>query len=172
MDVGRITGHREDTLINDVKQDIAALRAMTVKELKARYLDLFGEQSPSSNRQHLFRRIAWRLQAVKHGALSERARERASELAKLADMRLRAPRSFWKEMETRSQTRVDPRVPPIGTIITRTYGGQSLKVEVLENGFAYNGCKYQSLSAVAHVVTGTRWNGFAFFHLQQEQNAR
>ena len=159
-------------MIDDIQHDIAALREMKVKELKARYRDLFGEASPSSNRQHLFRRIAWRLQAARQGALSERARERAAELATLADIRLRAPGSFWKQVESGSSPRRDPRLPPAGSVITRTYGEHRLTVEVLASGFAYNGRKYQSLSAIAHVVTGTRWNGFAFFHLHQEQDGR
>jgi Protein of unknown function (DUF2924) len=66
---------------------IEGLRKLKAKELKARYRDLFGEESPSSNRTHLFRRIAWRLQANAEGDLSERVRERASELATDADLR-------------------------------------------------------------------------------------
>ncbi len=39
---------------------------------------------------------------------------------------------------------------------------------VLEDGFEYNGKSYGSLSAIAHRVTGTRWNGYVFFGLRQE----
>jgi hypothetical protein len=60
---------------------IEGLRKLKVTQLKDRYRELFGEESPSSNRQHLFRRVAWRLQARAHGMLSERARQRAVEIA-------------------------------------------------------------------------------------------
>jgi uncharacterized OsmC-like protein len=61
--------------------EIESLRKLKTKALKTRYRELFGEESRSSNRAHLFRRIAWRLQAKAEGDLSERARKRAVELA-------------------------------------------------------------------------------------------
>jgi len=44
-----------------IQQQIESLRKLKMKDLKGRYLELFGEESRSSNHQHLFRRIAWRL---------------------------------------------------------------------------------------------------------------
>jgi Protein of unknown function (DUF2924) len=121
------------------------------------------------HRPHLFRRIAWRLQAEAEGDLSERARRRASQLANDSDLRLRAPRSFWREMERNAESpNRDSRLPPAGTALERVYQGQILRVTVLANGFEYHGKHYASLSAIAHRVTGTRWNGFHFFGLKQE----
>lgn len=77
-----------------VRQEIESLRTMKTKELKLRYRAMFGEDSPSSNHQHLFRRIAWRLQAKAEGGLSEAAKQRAAQLAEDLDLRLRAPRAF------------------------------------------------------------------------------
>jgi hypothetical protein len=57
---------------------------------------------------------------------------------------------------------------PAGTALERIYRGQILRVTVLANGFDYHGKHYASLSAIAHRVTGTRWNGFHFFGLKQE----
>jgi hypothetical protein len=51
----------------EVHQEIEALRKQKTKALKARYRTLFGEDSRSSNHAHLFRRIAWRLQALAEG---------------------------------------------------------------------------------------------------------
>src|ERR1700681_2531763 len=65
-----------------------------VAALQKRYRELFGEESKSSNKQFLFRRIAWRLQANDEGDLSERARRRATEIADDRDLRLRAPKEF------------------------------------------------------------------------------
>jgi hypothetical protein len=71
----------------ELQIEIERLRQLKVKALKARYQDLFGEPSPSSNRAHLFRQIAWRLQARAEGDLSERARQRAEQLAGDAEVR-------------------------------------------------------------------------------------
>jgi DNA primase len=160
----------EDAAVNDaVGMEIESLRNLKTSELRTRYRDLFGEVSPSFNREHLFRRIAWRLQAKAEGELSERARQRAAELANDSDLRLRAPQSFWGEIERNSESpNRDPRLPPAGTVLERVYQGQILRVTILANGFEYHGKHYASLSAIAHRVTGTRWNGFHFFGLKQE----
>jgi hypothetical protein len=149
--------------------EIESLRTLKTKALKARYRDLFGEESPSSNRAHLFRRIAWRLQAQVQGDLSEQARRRASELANDTDLRLRAPRHFWRDIEAHPEDLDrDPRLPPAGTVVERFYRGQSIRVTVTAHDFEYHGNNYASLSAIAHRVTGTRWNGFHFFGLTRE----
>ena len=126
--------------------------------------------SPSfQSRAHLFRRIARRLQTRGAGGLSERARQRAVELADDAELRRRAPRSFWRAVEGRTfaGTHRDPRLPEAGTRLTRSYQQRTIEVKVLETGFEYNGVMYASLSAVARQVTGTRWNGFLFFGIHK-----
>jgi hypothetical protein len=155
-----------------VRRQIEHLSKLKTSELRGRYRDVFGDPSPSFNRAHLFRRIAWRLQAEAEGDLSERARQRASELANDSDLRLRAPESFWREMERNGDAPDrDPRLPPVDTVLERLYQGQIIRVTVLASGFAYHGTQYGSLSAIAHRVTGTRWNGFHFFGLRQEWKA-
>jgi Protein of unknown function (DUF2924) len=152
-----------------IRMHIERLRNLKTSELRRRYHALFGEASPSFQRAHLFRRIAWRLQAQAEGELSERARRRAGELANDADLRLRAPQSFWRELEDTAEYRKrDPRLPPAGTVLERAYREQTVRVTVLANGFAYQGKEYGSLSAIAQRATGTRWNGFHFFGLRQE----
>jgi DUF2924 family protein len=155
-----------------VRIEIESLRKLKTGELRTRYRDVFGEPSASFSREHLFRRIAWRLQAEAEGDLSERARRRACELANDSDLRLRAPQNFWREMErNRDAPDRDPRLPPVGTELERIYHGQIFRVTVLANGFEYQGKQYASLSAIAHRVTGTRWNGFHFFGLKQQWQA-
>jgi hypothetical protein len=148
-------------------QEIESLRRAKVAELKARYRELFQEESPSSNRAHLFRRLAWRLQARARGDLSERARQRATELADDAELRRRAPRRFWRALEEREQPtqRRDPRLPETGAVLMRVYQQRPIQVQVLPAGFEFEGKVYGSLSAIAYQVTGTRWNGFVFFGL-------
>jgi Protein of unknown function (DUF2924) len=156
-----------------VQIEIEALRTMKVRELQERYRELFGEVSHSSNRAHLFRRLAWRLQALAEGDLSERARQRASELADDLHLRLRAPRPFWRSdgrmgPEVPRRLPRDARLPPPDTVVRRRYRDKLIEVTVLEHGFAYQGQRFGSLSLIAQRVTGTRWNGFHFFGLKGE----
>jgi hypothetical protein len=80
----------------NVEKEVAALQRMTVNELRERYREVFGEESRSRNKQFLWKRIAWRTQALEEGGLSERARRRAMELAKDADIRIRPPRDVFR----------------------------------------------------------------------------
>ena len=57
----------------DMNKEIAALRRMTAGQLRDKYIELFGEKSRSGNRDWLFRRCAWRTQALAEGGLSDRA---------------------------------------------------------------------------------------------------
>ena len=149
--------------------EIARLPNLTTPTLKARYRELFGEDSRSSNHQHLVRRIAWRLQAMAIGDLSDRARMRAAELACDADLRLRPTSEICRQIEDTGQVAsvTDPRIPPVGQILTRQYRGRTVRVHIVSSGFEWNGRVYGSLSAVAWHATGTRWNGYAFFGLNR-----
>jgi len=60
----------------------------------------------------------------------------------------------------------DPRLPRPGGVLTRTFQGKEVKVQVLDAGFLYEGKTWRSLSAIAKEVSGTSWNGFLFFGLQ------
>jgi hypothetical protein len=71
---------------------LTALREMSPAQLREKYLEVFGEPSRSGNKDFLFKRIAWRLQSLAEGGLSERARQRAAELARDADIRTTLPR--------------------------------------------------------------------------------
>jgi hypothetical protein len=154
-------------------QDIAQLQAASIEALKHRYKELFGALPRSNHREALFRRIAWRLQVLADGDLSERARHRAAEIAQDADLRILPPRDFLagpcspvdRANRERFRARYDRRVPPPGTVLKREYKDQTLAVKVSGHGFEFEGRHYNSLSAIASEVTGTRWNGYAFFRL-------
>src|SRR5450631_413194 len=77
----------------NMMHEIAVLRRLSNSELKAKFAELFGNDARTTkNRVWLIRRIAWRMQALAEGDLSERARQRAVELANDADLRLSPPR--------------------------------------------------------------------------------
>ena len=149
--------------------DIAALERMTTSDLRRRYAEVFGDQPSTWNRVWMLRRLAWRLQALAEGGLSERARQRAAELANDADLRMTPPRSKAdgaapeRTVTVAPPAEADDRLPPPGTILTRPYKGQTVQVQVLHSGFAYQGQVFPSLSAVAKAVTGSHCNGFHFF---------
>src|SRR5690349_4315531 len=76
----------------DINDEVAALQRLTIRQLLVRYAELFGDQVRTLNKPWLIKRIAWRLQALAEGGLSERARQRAAELANEADLRVLPPR--------------------------------------------------------------------------------
>ncbi|HEY7153010.1 MAG TPA: DUF2924 domain-containing protein [Gemmataceae bacterium] len=159
----------------NIVHEVTALQRLSVGQLRQRFAELFGEATAASNRTWLIKRIAWRLQALAEGDLSERARRRAEELARDADLRLNPPQS--KTIMTTPPPEpvsvpapVDQRLPPPGTILTRPYKGQLVQVQVLTDGFAYAGRVYPSLSAVAKAITGSHTNGFLFFRNSLNHN--
>src|SRR5215472_17395531 len=78
---------------DQLAQELANLGSLTVNQLRARYAALFGETTRVGNKPWLVKRIAWRLQALAEGDLSQRARQRALELAHDADLRLSPPKA-------------------------------------------------------------------------------
>jgi hypothetical protein len=157
-----------------IASEVAALRRLSTRELRVKYAEVFGDEArTTNNRVWLVRRIAWRLQARAEGDLSERARQRAVELANDADIRLSPPRlpaSSPRQPPIGSTTTVPAnaprqRLPRAGTILTRIYKGETLQVKVLEHGVSFDGTLFTSLSAVAKAITGSHCSGNLFFKL-------
>jgi hypothetical protein len=171
MDTRLTAPKKEKALETMVRKEIEALRHMTLNQLRQRHAEVFGEETRSHHKQFLFRRIAWRIQALAEGGLSERARHRALEIANEADLRVRAPKTAFQQdgfssngaVQRSLAPQTDPRLPAVGEEIARDYKGRTIVVKVRESGFEYEGKFYKSLSAIAREVTGTKWNGFLFF---------
>ena len=87
-----------------VLMEIENLRRASLAALREKYREVFREETRCRHREHLFRRIAWRLQALAEGDLSERARGRAQQIARDADLRMVAPRDFFTVDGERVQT--------------------------------------------------------------------
>jgi len=159
--------------IKGLEQTFAALQRMTVTQLRDKYLEVFAEPTRSANKDFLFKRLAWRIQSLAEGGLSERARRRAEELARDADLRTTLPRSPTATGGAAERTVTLPaakptahdRLPVPGTVLTRAYRGRQIAVKVMPHGFEYEGTSYRSLTAVAQAVTGSHWNGHLFFGL-------
>lgn len=220
-----------------VEEQLDALQSMSMTALRDRFRELFHEEARTHNVQYLRKKLAWRIQELAEGGLSELARGRIAELSKTSPIRHRghpqprapkdvtpppsssptaemrpesgAPRleapvpSLHEEpMEVpeactaalpplaappaqartaarpttkergdgeviapASKSERDPRLPPVGSRIRRAWGTSEHLVLMLDDGFLYEGQRYASLSRVARAITGTNWNGFAFFGL-------
>lgn len=164
----------------NVGKELADLTQKTVPELREKYHAVFGEPTRAGSKDWLFKRIAWRIQALAEGDLSERARRRAEFLARDADLRTTAPREPAASVVNGASGAVgrngggdvkpapailDERVPPPGTVLTRVYRGQAYHVVVRDDGFEYDGQVFRSLSAIAKLITGSHWNGLLFFNI-------
>ena len=157
-----------------VARELAALQRLTVPQLRQRYAEVFSETTNANNRVWLMKKIAWRLQALAEGGLSERAHQRAAELANDADLRANPPTSMPLPVPIEApppRPQADDRLPPPGTVLTRPYKGAVLQVKIRADGFEYDGQVYPSLSAVAKAITGSHCNGFLFFRHSLNQGA-
>jgi hypothetical protein len=148
---------RESTAADEsVVAQLAALKRMSVVELKVKWESLFGTPAPNNSRSYLELRLGYRIQELTLGGLS---RETRRTLDLLAD-----------EIEGQSKHRsiiADPRNPIVGTRLVREWDGVAHTVTVMKDGFDWQERRFKSLSAVARAITGTQWNGYRFFGLRE-----
>ncbi len=145
----------------DIAGQLAELRELTVGGLCVRYREVFGEPTRSRNKDYLFKKIAWRIQELSEGGLSERALAKIEELGGDMPVRVRPvrdPNALDLLSVSNTSDERDPRLPPAGTVLTRMYKGRVYEVTVLDDGFEYLGETHKSLSAIAGLITGTNWN--------------
>lgn len=148
---------------------IMALKNANLTELRAKYAELYeGQKAPADNKTYLWRRIAYRLQEIEYGGLSEQAQAKLTSLIQEYDpvnnKSFRPGNASIRGNQTMKIMR-DRRLPIPGSTITKDYKGVQINVKVLEKGFEYRGNKYASLSTIAKEITGAHWNGYAFFNL-------
>ncbi len=138
-------------MTTSILAEYTALNAMEVKDLLTEWNKYF-DRPPSShnNKTYLINQIIYRIQELKYGGLTRRTIDR---LEALAEDRAITER---KHMPSRLA---------VGTRLVREVKGIEHHVQVLADGYEYQGAKYRSLSGVAYAITGTRWNGNEFFGL-------
>ena len=151
---------------------IAKLQQMTTAALREEWRRVMSEEPRSYNRQWMFKRLAWAIQAREYGGLSARAQSRLEELLPFAEVWMPLGRKAFPQAPTASPPNGDRRLPSPGSVLTRVYKGRTLAVTVLKDGFEFDGDRYASLTAIAKVVTGTHWNGWHFFGLKGMEKAR
>jgi hypothetical protein len=159
---------KNSAALRDITRELAALTKMGNAALRERYREAFGEETTSHNAAYLRKRIAWRIQELAEGGLTDRAKRRLAELAENAPLRERPPEAalpIEQQPAARAPRPHDPRLPPVGDVLTKVYQGRVYEVKVTMDGFIYAGKRYTSLSTIAKLITGTTWNGRLFFGL-------
>jgi len=147
---------------NIVKQ-IADLERASMADLQHRWQQLIGTGPPRYNREFLVRRLAHRLQELTHGGLSQSARTKMDRLLDGAGYdEIGAVRADRRPAQGRG-------LPVLGTRLIREWNGERHEVTVVQGGFEYQGRRYRSLSVIASAITGTHWNGPAFFGLRSKR---
>ena len=133
--------------------EIEALAALELGELIERYRELWGKEPRSRNRDHLRKRIAWKLEEKRLGGLSGAAKKRLEAL--VGDIELPTPKK-----------KADPA---LGSVLVKKYKGEEIHVTVVAGGYEHEGVLYRSLSALANTLTGSHLNGRHFFGLTKRK---
>ena len=148
--------------MNDsVLAQLAALPGKTTPELKQLWRELFDREPPPYSKPFLVKRLAYRIQEVSYGGLSARAEAKLAERIEEEDQRLKGKRPVRRGDR-----------PIAGTRLIREWQGAEHTATVLDDGFEYQGRRYQSLSAIARAITGTRWSGPLFWGLRNHRSAK
>lgn len=137
---------------------LAALKTTPTLDLKQQWRDLFATEPPPFNRRYLESRLAYRIQELAYGGLKPETVKRLEALGEQLD---------GSNITTR-RIRADLK-PIAGTRLIRDWQGVEQIVTVTQDGFDFQGRPYQSLSAIARAITGTRWNGWVFFGLKNHR---
>lgn len=139
---------------------LESLDTLSTDELKAELSKLSGKPPPiAGGREFLTMAVAWHIQAREFGGLKPAIRRKLESLTKAY------------EQGTKSQLLTPSvRFRP-GTAIVKEWRGKTYNVTVLPDGFEYAGKTHRSLSQIAREITGTRWNGPAFFGIRKPKTA-
>ena len=141
--------------------EIAHLRDLDLHGLRTRWKSMFRQQPLSHLPRHLlFAVLAYRLQGDELGDLDPTTARLLKQIATSGDALEVACRT---DEFGRRRAELKP-----GTILTREWNAQAYRVMVVDEGFAWNGKTYDSLSKVAFAITGTNWNGPRFFGLRDK----
>lgn len=136
-----------------VIRQINEIQRMSLNELRNKWVGLFGTDPAKLSKQYMVRRLAYRVQELTHGGLSQATREK---LACWAENRMQAENKTVREKTSLQQ----------GTRLLRDWHGERYEVIVQEDGFLFQGKTYRSLSAIARSITGRHCGGRRFFGLQ------
>lgn len=141
-------------MTTNILAEYAALNEMEIKDLLVEW-DRYFDRPPQSriNKPYLVNQIIYRIQELTYGGLTRRTIDRLEALA---------------EDKATGERQSAPSRLAVGTRLVREVKGVEHHVQVMADGYEYQGAKYRSLSGVAFAITGTRWNGNQFFGLSKK----
>lgn len=142
---------------NGILRQIAEIESLSLPELRERWRELFGTEAPGYSASHLKRRLAYRVQELAFGGVGEVTR---------AKLRAHIDNDESGAVRLKQRKQRDG-LPVIGTRLIRIWHDQRHEVTVVSDGCEYQGRRFKSLSAIAKVITGSHWNGRAFFGLRK-----
>lgn len=153
--------------MNDsVLRQIADLQNLSYDELKERWAMLYGGTPPAYNRTFIIKRLAHRIQELAYGGLSEATQTKMREVLDTYGFDENGCDRTARQTQRKKMHRQD--MPVSGTRLVRNWNGRRYEVIVVSGGFEYEGKKYRSLTAVTKAITGTHWNGRAFFGFRND----
>jgi|LSQX01.3.fsa_nt_gb hypothetical protein len=147
---------------DSVLKQIADLDTLSHDQLCELWRTLYGKEPMAFNRPYLIKRLAYRIQELAYGGLSDRAH-------KMMDSILESHGFDENGGSQDSKRRARKRrngMPIVGARLVRKWNAKSYEVIVTHSGFEYEGKLYGSLTAITKVITGTHWNGRSFFGLK------
>jgi hypothetical protein len=143
------------TYPEQLQGELAALSALSVRQLKERWRSMYRTEPPHRiSRELLTRALAYRLQERALGGLKPSTRRLLDRFGEGVS----SHRLMWLARHRKTAP---------GTELVREWRGTSHRVTVLADGVIYREQRYGSLSEVARLITGTRWSGPRFFGLKQ-----
>ncbi|WP_212111457.1 DUF2924 domain-containing protein [Bartonella queenslandensis] len=137
---------------------VAALPNMPLADLKTLWRQVYNDEPPSGNKNHIVRKLAYRLQELAYGIdqqIEKQIEQHANDL-------------FGSGKKTKQKQKVQYQRPIPGSKLVREYKGIEYQVTILDEGYEYAGCLYKNLSKVALAITGSNWSGPAFFGLNNK----
>lgn len=144
---------------NDVVEgEVDRLATMAIAELRVRWRAMFKSEPPKAFGPDLLRRsLAQKLQEDAYGGLPAAAQKLLNQL-------------IAQSAKSNGKIVMPRRIKP-GAILVREWKGKTHRISVLEQGFSFEGKPYSSLSEIARLITGARWNGPRFFGLRKDKEA-
>ena len=154
-------------MTDSVLAQIAGLKNLDHDGLCQLWRTLYGKEAPTYNRTFLVSRLAYRIQELAYGGLSDETKLKMADVLAAGGFNEMGGNRREKRKQVRRGAGKD--MPVAGTRFVREWNGRSYEVIAVPGGFEYDGRLYRSLSAVAKAITGTHWNGRLFFGLAKSR---
>lgn len=148
-----------------VLRQVAGLETLSMEQLREQWRMLFGSEPPVYSSSFMKKRLAYRLQEIAFGGLSEEAKDKMKVILEENGYDKRGGKRVKKPS-------AKSNMPIIGTRLIREWNGKRYEVIVVKGGFDYAGRKYKSLTSITKAITGTHWNGPAFFGLRSSGKSK